>query len=143
MGDLFQGSIREASKMLETLRQELARIAKENGLESERIRVVAHPLTPEEAIGRPEELDYPLLKGKERLMQAKLRGTPGQAFTDMFGRYEGTVSDILRAELRANFHRAVFVSTLNAVMNHVGLIDRAVHCRDEEPKQCSLELLSY
>jgi hypothetical protein len=124
MGDLFQGSIREASKMLETLRQELA-------------------LTPEEAIGRPEELDYPLLKGKERLMQAKLRGTPGQAFTDMFGRYEGTVSDILRAELRANFHRAVFVSTLNAVMNHVGLIDRAVHCRDEEPKQCSLELLSY
>ncbi len=129
--------------MLETLRQELARIAKENGLESERIRVVAHPLTPEEAIGRPEELDYPLLKGKERLMQAKLKGTPGQAFTDMFGRYEGTISGIVRGELRTNFHRAVFVSTLNAVMNHTGLIDKTVHCKDQEPKECSLELLSY
>jgi len=129
--------------MLETLREKFADIAKENGLESEKIRVFARPLTPEEAIGRPEELDYPLLKGKERLMQAKLRGTPGQAFTDMFGEYEGTISDILRRELRTNFHRAVFISTLNAAMNHVGLIDKAVHCKDQEPKRCSLELLNY
>ncbi len=129
--------------MLETLREKFADIAKENGLESEKIRVFARPLTPEEAIGRPEELDYPLLKGKERLMQAKLRGTPGQAFTDMFGEYEGTISDILRRELRTNFHRAVFISTLNATMNHVGLIDKAVHCKDEEPKRCSLELVRY
>ena len=129
--------------MLETLRQEFARIARENGLESEKIQVVAQPLTPEEAIGRPEELDYPLLKGKERLMQARLKGTPGQAFTDMFGEYEGTISDILRGSLRTNFHRAVFISALNAAMNHVGLIDKAVHCRDQEPKRCSHELLSY
>lgn len=129
--------------MLETLREKFADIAKENGLESEKIRVFARPLTPEEAIGRPEELDYPLLKGKERLMQAKLKGTPGQAFTDMFGEYEGTISDILRSELRTNFHRAVFISTLNATMNHVGLIDKAVHCKDEEPKRCSLELVRY
>ncbi len=129
--------------MLETLREKFADIAKENGLESEKVRVVARPLTPEEAIGRPEELDYPLLKGKERLMQAKLKGTPGQAFTDMFGEYEGTISDILRSELRTNFHRAVFISTLNAAMNHVGLIDKAVHCKDEEPKRCSLELVRY
>ncbi len=129
--------------MLETLREKFADIAKENGLESEKVQVVARPLTPEEAIGRPEELDYPLLKGKERLMQAKLKGTPGQAFTDMFGEYEGTISDILRSELRTNFHRAVFISTLNAAMNHVGLIDKAVHCKDEEPKRCSLELVRY
>ena len=129
--------------MLETLREKFADIAKENGLESEKIRVFARPLTPEEAIGRPEELDYPLLKGKERLMQAKLKGTPGQAFTDMFGEYEGTISDILRRALRTNFHRAVFISTLNATMNHVGLIDKAVHCKDEEPKRCSLELVRY
>jgi len=129
--------------VFETLRKEFARIARENRLESEKVQVVARPLTPEEAIGRPEGLDYPLLKGKERLMQANLKGTPGQAFTDMFGEYEGTISDILRSKLRTNFHRAVFVSTLNAVMNHVGLIDKAVHCKDEEPKRCSLELLSY
>ena len=135
--------IRKSVEIFETLRREFGRISRENGLESEEVRVIAQPLTPEEAIGRPEELDYPLLKGKERLMQAKLRGTPGQAFTDMFGEYEGTISDILKLELRTNFHRAVFVSTLNATMNHVGLIDKAVHCKDQEPKQCSLELLSY
>jgi hypothetical protein len=112
-------------------------------LESEKVQVVAKPLTAEEAIGRPEERDYPLLKGKERLMQARLKETPGQAFTDMFGRYEGSISDILRGELRTNFHRAVFISTLNAAMNHVGLIHKAVHCKDEEPRRCSLELLSH
>jgi hypothetical protein len=143
MGDVLQGFMRESGKVFETLRREFARIARENGLESERVQVVAHPLTPEEAIGRPEDLDYPLLKGKERLMEAKLMGTPGQAFTDMFGEYEGTISDVIRSELRTNFYRAVFISTLNAAMNHVGLIDKVVHCKDQEPKRCSRELLSY
>jgi hypothetical protein len=129
--------------MLETLREKFADIAKEHGLESEKVQVFARPLTPEEAIGRPEKLDYPLVKGKERLIQANLKGAYGQAFTDMFGEYEGTISDILLSELRTNFHRAVFISTFNAVMNHVGLIDKAVHCKDEEPKRCSLELLRY
>ncbi len=129
--------------MLEFVRGKFSRIVQQNGLESEGVRVVARPLTAEEAIGRPEELDYSLLKGKERLMQANLKGTSGQAFTDMVGEYEGTISDVLRSKLRTNFDRAVFVSTLNAVMNHVGLIDKAVHCKDEEPKRCSLELLRY
>lgn len=143
MGDSIERSVQEGGDIFETLRREFGRIARENGLESEEIRVIAQPLTPEEAIGRPEELDYPLLKGKERLMQAKLRRTSGQAFTDMFGEYEGTISDILSGELRTNFHRAVFISALNAAMNHVGLIDKAVHCKDQEPKRCSLTLLSY
>lgn len=143
MGDSIERSVQEGGDIFETLRREFGRIARENGLESEEIRVIAQPLTPEEAIGRPEELDYPLLKGKERLMQAKLRRTPGQAFTDMFGEYEGTISDILSGELRTNFHRAVFISALNAAMNHVGLIDKAVHCKDQEPQQCSLELVGY
>lgn len=143
MGNSIQRSVQEGGGIFETLRPEFARIARENGLESEKVRIVAQPLTPEEAIGQPEELDYPLLKGKERLMQAKLKGTPGQAFTDMFGEYEGTIWDILSGELRTNFHRAVFISALNAAMNHVGLIDKAVHCKDQEPRQCSLELVSY
>jgi hypothetical protein len=143
MGFSLRGAIRNSGELFETLRREFARIAEENGLESEKVQVVAQPLTPEEAIGRPGERDYPLLKGKERLMQAKLKVTPGQAFTDMYGRYKGTISDILRGELRTNFHRAVFISTLNAVMNHVGLIHKAVHCKDDEPKRCSLELLGY
>lgn len=129
--------------MFEILRKEFARIARENGLESEEVQVVARPLTPEEAIGHPEDLDYPLLKGKERLIQANLKGTLGHAFTDMYGRYEGTISEIISSELRTNFNRAVFISTLNAAMNHVRLIDKSVHCKDQEPKRCSLELVDY
>jgi hypothetical protein len=72
MGDSIERSVQEGGDIFETLRREFGRIARENGLESEEVRVIAQPLTPEEAIGRPEELDYPLLKGKERLMQAKL-----------------------------------------------------------------------
>jgi hypothetical protein len=129
--------------MYKNLRDTLAGIVRENGLESERVQVFARALAPEEAIGRPEERDYPLLTGKERLMQANLKGTLGQAFTDMFGTYEGTISEVLRSELRTNFHRAVFICTLNAAMNHVGLINKAVHCRDQEPRRCALELLRY
>jgi hypothetical protein len=101
--------------MYKNLRDTLAGIVRENGLESERVQVFARALAPEEAIGRPEERDYPLLTGKERLM----------------------------SELRTNFHRAVFICTLNAAMNHVGLINKAVHCRDQEPRRCALELLRY
>jgi len=47
------------------------------------IGLVAAALSPEEAIGNPEDRDYPLIVGKERLMQAEFRGALGQAFTDM------------------------------------------------------------
>lgn len=48
----------------------------------EPVSVIARPLTAEEAIGRPEHDDYPLLKGKERMMEARFKGAAGQAYTD-------------------------------------------------------------
>jgi hypothetical protein len=44
----------EGEKMLEALRREFAQIAHKSGLESEKVQVVAKPLTAEEAIGRPK-----------------------------------------------------------------------------------------
>ena len=129
--------------MYSTIKKEFAKIIRENGLESERVVIHAAPLSPEEAIGKPEDRDYPLVIGVERLMQAEFRGAQGQAFTDMYGDFSGRLSDIVDMDLTNNFKRAIFISSLNAVMRHLGLIDKSVHCKDNEPRECSYELVKY
>jgi uncharacterized protein (DUF4213/DUF364 family) len=100
-------------------------------------------LTPGEAIGNPEDKDYPLITGRERMMQAEFRQSCGQAYTDMYGDFSAKVMDIARMELDNNFRRAVFVSSLNAVMRYLGLIQKSVHCEDNQPRECSAKLAGY
>jgi len=50
--------------------KEMRKLISQHALENEMVSVFARPLTPEEAIGSPAHNDYPLLKGKERIMQA-------------------------------------------------------------------------
>ena len=50
-----------------------------------KVAVRARTLSSQEAIGDPDSNDYPIQKGKERLMQAEIEGAAGQAFTDCFG----------------------------------------------------------
>ena len=76
-------------------------------------------------------------------MQADIRGSLGQAFTDQFGDFEGTLEEILSAELNSNYRRAIFVAALNAALRHLKLIDGTVHCRDEEPVQCAEALADH
>jgi hypothetical protein len=109
----------------------------------ETVYVKARALSVEEAIGNPEDDDFPVQKGKERLMQADIRGSLGQAFTDQFGDYEGTLERILTTPLVNNYRRAVFVAALNAVLRHLNRIDRTVHCRNEEPKLCAAALRKH
>ena len=61
--------------------------------------VKARTLSVEEAIGNPEGDDFPLQKGKERLMEATVNGARGQAFTDRFGDYSGTLGQVAELEL--------------------------------------------
>ena len=131
------------TKTYDILKEEFVKIIKENVLESEEVMVQAAPLSPEEAIGNPEDRDYPLMVGKERLMQAEFRGYLGQAFTDMYGNFSGRLSDIIEMDLTNNFRRAVFISSLNAVMRYLGLITKTTHCKNNEPRQCSPELVKY
>jgi len=125
------------------IKKEFAKIMKENGLESEEVMIRAAPLSPQEAIGNPEDRDYPLVIGDERLMQAQFRGCLGQAFTDMYGDFSGRLSDIVEMDLRNNFRRAIFISSLNAVMRYLGLITKTIHCKNDEPRECSYELVKY
>lgn len=115
----------------------------EHGLLNREVRVKARALSPEEAIGNPESDDFPLQKGKERLMQAEFEKAPGQAFTDQYGDFEGTLEEVLEMPLANNYRRAIFVATLNAVLRYLKKIDGTVHCRDEEPAQCAGDLKDY
>jgi len=45
--------------------------------------------------------------------------------------------------LSNNFRRATFISSLNAVMRYLGLITKTIHCKNEEPRECSYELVKY
>lgn len=126
-----------------TLQEKFRDVAAANGLLREKVTVRAKVLSTEEAIGNPEEDDFPLQKGRERLMEAEFLDGRGQAFTDRYGAFEGTVTDVVAGRLDNNYRRAVFVATLNAMLRHLGLADKTVHCRDKEPALCAGELASY
>jgi hypothetical protein len=130
------------TKIYDILKKEFAGIVKDNALEGE-VVIKAAVLSPEEAIGNPEDGDYPLIVGKERIMQAEFRGSLGQAFTDMYGNFSGRLSEIASMELTNNFRRAIYISSLNAVMRYLGLINKTTHCRDEEPRLCGYELAKH
>jgi hypothetical protein len=125
------------------LRQELTAVCKRHHLLDREVVIHAKVLTAEEAIGNPESHDFPLQKGKERLMQAQFESGRGQAFTDQFGDFTGRLQEVVGMELCNYYRRAVFVAAMNAVLNHVGLVSGTVHCRDHEPAQCAEEIADY
>ena len=125
------------------IRERTRKLLKGQDILGERVRVRARTLSIEEAIGNPEADDFPLQKGKERLMQAEFRNALGQAFSDRYGDFEGTLEEVLEMLLENNYRRAIFVATLNAVLRHMNRIDRTVHCRDKGPVQCAEELRHY
>ncbi|XMB67283.1 DUF364 domain-containing protein [Mycoplasmatota bacterium zrk1] len=118
-------------------------IVQEEKLLYEEVTITAKSLTAVEAIGNPKKRDFPIIKGKEKLMQAEFKGSKGQAFTDMPGNYIGTIQEILKTELKTNFDRAVFIATFNAVCRHLNLCDKTVHCKDREPEDCASKLINY
>ena len=127
----------------EQLKERVLGLWKEEGLLSEKIEIQARALSTKEAIGNPEHQDFPIQKGKEKLMQASFMDAGGQAFTDMYGDYEGTLEEVLQLPMDNNHQRAVFVASLNAVLRYLGRIEGSVHCRDEEPVQCGKSLVTY
>ena len=125
------------------LRERTLNLLKDKDLLDQKVRIRARALTTEEAIGNPEADDFPLQKGKERLMQAEFCDSPGQAFTDRYGDFEGTLEEVLEMPFDNNYRRAIFVATLNALLRHMGLIDRTVHCHDKGPSECAEGLRDF
>jgi len=102
----------------------------------ESVKVTTRALSPEEAIGSPKRKDFPLLAGKEVLMQAEFRGSSGQAFTTAPRAFEGTLADVEALPLTGHSERAVLIATMNAVLRSMGLVRGTVHCKDDGPERC-------
>lgn len=130
----------KGSEFLQKLQERFKHIVDTHRLNEQKLEISCSVLTAEEAIGRPDRDDFPLLKGKEKLMQARCGESCGQAFTDMPFEYSGKVGDLVTMSLNTNFERAVFISGLNAVLRELGMTDRTIHCRDAGPRQCGQEM---
>ena len=125
------------------LKKRFCDICASHDLLNENVTVDTRVLSTEEAIGHPEDNDFPLQTGKERLMEADFRGAKGQAYTDQFGPFKGTLKEIIEMPLPNNYRRAVLVATINAVLKHLGQVDGTIHCRDNEPIACAVKLHDY
>ncbi len=111
-----------------------------HGLHDAAVTVLAKTLTPEEAIGTPGRRDFPILEGKERVIEAAVMGARGQAFTDSPSEFEGCLRSVLDLPLTTNRQRAIFLATTNAMLAHLGLAHGTVHCKDNAPEQCAAEI---
>ncbi len=125
------------------IRDRFQDLVRENSLPDEHVDVRVKTLTPQEAIGNPEHQDYPLVRGKERMMEAEILGARGQAFTDMYGNFSGTVAEVGAMRLENNYRRAIFLATLNAIARSLKIVENTVHCKDDQPPLCAKKLASY
>lgn len=74
-------------------------------------------LSPEEAIGITERKDFPILTGKDVMVQAECAGAKGQAFTDAPAIFNGTLQQVYQLDLSGDSqNRGIFIASLNAVM---------------------------
>ena len=124
----------------EILRQNMQSTIRKLAWSNEEVTVKARTLSAKEAIGEPEHQDYPIIKGRERMMAAEFRGCQGQAFTDHYGDYKGSLGQVANMELSDNFRRAVFLATFNAMLRFQGQAKGTVHCKDADPPLCAAEL---
>ncbi len=143
--------VNQHNYFIEHVRNEALALLWESGLGDTRITVNARlrTLKPEEAIGKPKRTDFPLLFGKESIVEAEVLGSRGHAFTGQPGDFAGTLSEIFSLDLAASpedggdWKRAIFIATLNAFLRKLGRVDDTVHCRDEEPEECASQLPDY
>lgn len=122
---------------VETFRRKVLALVEERG-EDRNEPVVIRPLGVEEAIGDPAPWrDYPLMEGKEKLVEATYRSGRGQAFTSLPAGWKGTLGAILGLPLDSDRNRALFTATANALGRHLGLVKNTIHCHDAAPGRCA------
>jgi uncharacterized protein (DUF4213/DUF364 family) len=126
--------------LLRELKEKLEVIAASQRWGDEAVRVNIGTLSVKQAIGSPNRQDFPLLQGKEVMIEAQFRGSCGQAFTDKPNDFTGTLNDVLRLRLDTNESRAIFIATLNAVAAHLNIVIGTRHCHDEEPEECAQQI---
>lgn len=125
------------------LQEEFIALAEDNDLLDEEIVIQTKILETAEAIGKPDRQDYPLLKGKEFLMEASFRGVRGQAYTDDPAAFYGPLKGVVHLTLQTTGERALFIACLNAVVRYLKPELKTVHCKDNEPEECAREIADF
>lgn len=128
--------------LYEELKEALGKVIKKHNLSGQNISVRCKALSAIEAIGKPEHDDYPIIKGREVMVEAIFQGAKGQAFADEFEDEDYLVDELLKLKLDSNKKRASFISGLNAVFRYLNLCEKTIHCKDAEPKLCANSLLN-
>ena len=128
--------------VLENSKNQLAEIVTKNKLNDAQVSVLVKTLTPEEAIGVPGRRDFPIILGKERVVEAEVLGAKAHAFTDSPGEFVGNLKEVLNLPLTSNRERSIYVATLNAALRYINIIEKTIHCRDEDPERCGREIAS-
>ena len=131
--------INDALLFYSELRSRFMKLLTEEGILGEQVVINTKSLTPEEAIGITKRKDFPIITGKDVMVQAECMGSLGQAFTDAPSAYRGTLEEICSLDLANDpYSRGLFIAALNAVMKHLGRADCTVHCRNEGPESCAI-----
>ncbi len=126
------------------LKERFFEVLKDNHLLAEQVKLTTRALSPEEAIGITERKDFPILTGKDVMVQAECAGSFGQAFTDAPAVFHGTLKDVCELDFDANPHnRGIFIASLNAVMGALGRAKGTVHCRNDGPERCAPDAAAY
>jgi len=105
--------------------------------------VISRPLSAAEAIGDTGRDDFPILRGKEVLMQALYKGFVGQAFCAAKGGFRGTLGEVLELPLAGGRERAALIATMNAVLRYLGKVEGTVHCKDDGPRRCAATMADW
>lgn len=131
-------------QLFQVLKEGLNKIIQQNNLKQSQICITSKTLSPEEAIGITQRKDFPILLGKEIMIQATYQNGIGQAFTDAPAIFNGSLEEILAMDTVNDAHaRGLFIAALNAVMSHVGLVENTVHCKNGEPELCAQKMGPY
>ncbi len=141
--ETIKRNIQKNMELYEELKEALREKIKKHNLSGQNISVRCKALSAVEAIGNPEHDDYPIIKGKEVMVEAVFQGAKGQAFTDDFENADYLVDDLLEIELNSNKGRASFIAGLNAVFRYLDFCDKTIHCKDAEPKECARHLPEF
>lgn len=129
--------------IINEIKKRFYNIVKKNNLFDKQIVITSKVLSPEEAIGNPDRKDFPILTGKERIMEGSFENVKSHVFTDMPGNYSSALKNILDKDIKNNFHRAVFLLSVNCVMKYLNLIQGTIHCKNNEPDECAKELVIW
>jgi len=131
------------TSLLEMTRARFGAIVEKEDMLDVETSVLVKTLTAAEAIGTPGRRDFPIIIGKERVVESMVREAKGHAFTDSPREFVGTLKELLNLELVTNENRVIFVATLNAVLRHLEMVDATVHCKNDDPETCAREIAKH